>query len=113
MEINKETLKGYLESIVLITILKEDLYGYDIVKKIQSFSNNTFEIKEGTVYVILTRLKNNGLITSYWGDDESNGGRRKYNRITKEGVEYLKNKKEEWLYFNNILEVFFKEVQDV
>lgn len=111
MQVGKESLKGYIESIILITLLSQDLYGYDISKKIQLMSDGKFEIKEGTIYAVLTRLKASGLITTYWGEEESNGGRRKYNKLTEEGLEYLKSKKMEWEFFKNILEVFFKEVK--
>lgn len=110
MEINKEMLKGYLESIILTLLKDEDLYGYDIAKKIRTISNEKFEIKEGTLYVVLKRLESNGLVTTYWGDYESGGGRRRYNKITEKGRVYLKEKKEEWVFFKNILDIFFEEV---
>lgn len=110
MELSKETIKGHIESIILSTIKDDELYGYDILKRIRDISNNAFEIKEGTLYVVLKRLENNGLVSSYWGDEQSGGGRRRYFRITNEGIEYLKNKKEEWEFLNSILQTFFREV---
>lgn len=110
MELSKETIKGHIESIILSTIKDNELYGYDILKRIRDISNNAFEIKEGTLYVVLKRLENNGLVSSYWGDEQSGGGRRRYFRITNEGIEYLKNKKEEWEFLNSILQTFFREV---
>lgn len=108
MEINKEMVKGYLESIILSLLKKEELYGYDLSKKIRAISKETFEIKEGTLYVVLKRLENNKFIQSYWDDTESGGGRRRYHRITKEGLKYLEDKEKEWEFFKNIMNIFFE-----
>jgi hypothetical protein len=71
MDIDKEMIKGYIESIILSLLRNEDLYGYEISKRISDLSKNTFQIKEGTLYVVLKRLENNKLITPYWDDTES------------------------------------------
>ena len=103
-------IKGYIESIILSLLLVEDLYGYEIAKRIRSISNDNFEIKEGTMYVVLKRLESNGLVSSYWDDSESGGGRRRFHKITDEGKNYLISKKQEWIFFRNIVDKFFKEV---
>ncbi|SHI83771.1 PadR family transcriptional regulator, regulatory protein PadR [Clostridium cavendishii DSM 21758] len=103
MEINKEQLKGYIESIILNCISTQDRYGYEIMKKIKESSNDTFEMKEGTLYVVLKRLEVKGLVTSYWNDD-TNGGRRKYYNITEEGKEQLNIKKSEWSFFKEVID---------
>lgn len=110
MELNKEMIKGYIESIILSLLVDEDLYGYDIAKKIRNISQETFEIKEGTMYVVLKRLENNELISPYWDDTESGGGRRRYYKITAEGMNYLNNKKTEWIFFKNIIDTFYRGV---
>jgi PadR family transcriptional regulator PadR len=107
LEIDKETIKGYIESVILSVLVNEDLYGYEISKRIRNISKNTFEIKEGTMYVVLKRLENNQLISPYWDDTESGGGRRRYYKITSEGKEYLFRKKEEWDFFKGIIDTFF------
>lgn len=104
---DKEMIKGYIESIILSVLENEDLYGYEISKRIRNISENTFEIKEGTMYVVLKRLENNELISPYWDDTESGGGRRRYYKITEQGINYLKNKKDEWLFFKNIIDTFY------
>ena len=107
LEINKEMIKGYIESIILSLLVGEDLYGYDIAKKIRNTSQDTFEIKEGTLYVVLKRLEQNGLISPYWDDTESGGGRRRYYKITEKGINYLNNRKSEWIFFKNIIDTFY------
>lgn len=109
MEINKEMLKGYIESIILSLLVGEDLYGYDIAKKIRNTSQETFEIKEGTMYVVLKRLENNSLVESYWDDSTSGGGRRRYHHITDNGKRYLENSQKEWQFFKSIVDKFLGE----
>lgn len=102
-------IKGYLESILLSLLQREDLYGYEITKRIRAVSGNTFGIKEGTLYVVLKRLENGGLIAPYWDDTESGGGRRRYYRITEDGRRYLREKKAQWTFFKNIVDLFYEE----
>ena len=101
-------IKGYVESIILSLLENEDMYGYDIVKKIRNICEETFEIKEGTMYVVLKRLENKGLIESYWDDSESGGGRRRYHHITEQGKKYLENTKKEWQFFKRIIDKFLE-----
>ena len=109
MQIDKEAIKGYIESIILSLLKKEDLYGYEISKRIRAISENTFEIKEGTMYVVLKRLEAGKLILPYWDDSASGGGRRRYYKITDEGIEYLRAKKLEWAFFKHIMDIFYRE----
>ncbi len=110
LDINKEMIKGYIESIILCLLKDEDLYGYEISKIVRSMSEETFEIKEGTLYVVLKRLEKDNLVLSYWGDDKSRGGRRRYYKITNDGLNYIIRKKEEWIFFKKIIDTFFKGV---
>jgi len=112
MDIHKEAIKGYVESIILSLLKNEDLYGYEIAKRVRNISKDTFEIKEGTLYVVLKRLENQNLLSPYWDDTaERGGGRRRYYKITDEGNKYLLRKKEEWVFFKNIMDIFFEEVK--
>lgn len=85
--------------IVLSILEKENMYGYQMIKKMQEQSNNIFELGEGTLYPILHSLEEKGYITSYW--DETSSKKRKYYAITEKGKKQLKEKKEEWKSFSN------------
>ncbi len=110
MEIDKEMLKGYTECILLSLLRHEDLYGYELAKRIRDVTGDTFEIKEGTMYVVLKRLESGGYVSPYWGEAERGGGRRRYYKITEGGVLYLRGKKREWDFFKSIVDVFFTGV---
>lgn len=107
MQIDKEMIKGSIESIILSLLRDEDLYGYEISKRIRSISQHTFEIKEGTLYVVLKRMENNKLIEPYWDDTESGGGRRRYYRIAEAGARYLAEKRNQWTFFKNMMDTFY------
>ncbi len=101
--ISSDLLRGHTDTIILKLLLEGDKYGYEISKLIQSKSGGEYELKEATMYSSLKRLESDGSITSYWGD-ETQGGRRRYYRITESGKKaYFENKKN-WDYAKRILD---------
>lgn len=106
MEIDKEVLKGCIDTILISLLNKNDMYGYELIKNVKEVSEETFELKEGTLYLALKRLEKNNSIESYWGEGKSGGGRRKYYKITDTGKEYLQKKKEEWIFLNSTMNKF-------
>lgn len=98
MKISRELLKGSTNLLVLSLLEKENMYGYQMIKKISEKSENVFEFQEGTLYPILHSLEEKNYITSYW--DTEGSKKRKYYSITREGKKHLKEKKEEWQLFS-------------
>ena len=98
MKISKELLKGSTKMLILEMVKDENMYGYQMIKKLKEKSNNVFEFKEGTLYPILHSLEEEGLISSYW--DETTAKKRKYYAITTKGKKSLKEKNEEWKIFS-------------
>ena len=98
MKINKELLKGSTTMLVLDLLKNQNMYGYEMIKKLKEKSENVFELKEGTLYPILHALEEEELITSYW--DDTTGKKRKYYAITTKGKKSLKEKNEEWKIFS-------------
>ncbi len=84
---------------LILQLLKEaDMYGYQMIEELSKKSKNVFELKAGTLYPLLHTLEHKGLVTSY--DETVERARiRKYYRITKNGIRYLHEKKEEWNKF--------------
>ena len=105
MKISKELLKGSTTMLVLNLLKDQNMYGYEMIKKLKEKSQNVFELKEGTLYPSLHSLEETGQITSYW--DNTTGKNRKYYAITKKGRNPLKEKQKEWNIFstgiNNVL----------
>ena len=102
-KISSDLLRGHTDTIILKLLMDGDKYGYEISKLIQTNSRSEYELKEATMYSSLKRLEADGSITSYWGD-ETQGGRRRYYRITERGRQvYFENKKN-WEYAKRILD---------
>jgi len=88
-----QLLKGILEGCVLAIIEEGETYGYDILSKLEEYGFE--DIIEGTLYPVLTRLNNKGLISSRIGISPL-GPKRKYFSITEEGINWIKNFRESY-----------------
>lgn len=108
MEVNKEVLKGHIDTIILSLLHQRDMYGYELAKVVLEKSNDQFELKEGTLYLSLKRLEKNEWISSYWGDEQGPGGRRKYYKLTSLGVKGFEEKKAEWQFVKKLIDSFLE-----
>ena len=106
MEVNKEVLKGHIDTVILSLLLSRDMYGYELAKLVREKSEEQFELKEGTLYLSLKRLEKNKWISSYWGDEQGPGGRRKYYKLTPLGEEGLEEKRKEWQFVKKLIDTF-------
>ena len=102
-KLSSDLLRGHTDTIILKLLMDGDKYGYEISKLIHTNSSGEYELKEATMYSSLKRLEADGNITSYWGD-ETQGGRRKYYRVTKKGKQVYVENKNNWDYAKRILD---------
>jgi PadR family transcriptional regulator PadR len=102
-KISSDLLRGHTDPIILKLLMDGDKYGYEISKLIQTNSCNEYELKEATMYSSLKRLEADGSITSYWGD-ETQGGRRRYYRVTEKGKQTYFENKSNWEYAKRVLD---------
>ena len=84
--------KGILEYCILSILSKKDLYTTDIINALKE---NDLIVVEGTLYPLLTRQKNAGLLKYRW-EESSQGPPRKYYTLTEIGRAYLKELDESW-----------------
>ncbi len=99
MKIEKSLLSGSTPMLVLSLLKDGDKYGYEMADELAKRSDNTFELKEGTLYPLLHTLEKNGFVKSYV--KEGPGGReRRYYQLTKEGRGQLEYKTQEWKLFS-------------
>lgn len=105
--ISTDLIRGNTDTIILNILRQGDSYGYEIYKKIIELSDNQYELKEATLYTAFRRLEQEGHILSYWGD-ETQGGRRKYYRVTDEGKEYYERNRKDWDFAKNVLDKLIK-----
>lgn len=84
--------KGVLEFCVLSVISQGEAYPSDIIEKMKAAN---FQLLEGTLYPLLTRLKNAGMLTYRWVESSS-GPPRKYFSLTEAGSEFYKELAATW-----------------
>ncbi len=84
--------KGVLELCILSIISGKEVYASDILDELKS---SQLIVVEGTLYPLLTRLKNEGLLSYRWEESKS-GPPRKYYEITETGKKVLKDLDISW-----------------
>ena len=95
MKISRELISGSTPMMVLSVIKSEDMYGYRIIRELETRSENAFSLKEGTLYPLLHNFERDGYLKSYWVQNAGER-KRKYYSITKKGLKVLAKSKEEW-----------------
>lgn len=101
--IPSDLLRGHTDTMILRLLTEADRYGYEMIKLIAERSGGDYELKEATLYSSVRRLEVDGDIVWYWGD-ASQGGRRKYFRITDKGRMTYAHNKETWEFAKRVLD---------
>lgn len=91
-----EWLRAVLPLAVLCTVAAGETYGYAVGQQLKAAGLGT--VKGGTLYPILNRLEEDGLVTSTWREGIGGPG-RKFFAITKVGREYLEHRTHAWQAF--------------
>ena len=94
-----EMLKGHLDMIVLAALATGPAHGYAVIEEIKRRSGEAFDLPEGTIYPVLHRLEQAGLLASRWVTAES-GRRRRVYALTKRGNRALADQRAVWKQFS-------------
>lgn len=94
--VKSQMRKGMLEYCILLLLNKEQAYASDIILKLKEAR---LIVVEGTLYPLLTRLKNEDLLSYEW-IESTQGPPRKYYRLTEKGDECLKELEVSWTELN-------------
>jgi PadR family transcriptional regulator PadR len=84
--------KGILEYCILSILSRNSCYASDIIKELKE---SKVIVVEGTLYPLLTRQKNAGLLSYRW-EESLQGPPRKYYELTDEGRKYLSDLDNSW-----------------
>lgn len=101
---NAQFKKGVLELIVLLSVTKKDMYGYELVSEV----SRAIDVNEGTIYPLLKRLTNEHYFETYL-KESTEGPPRKYYHLTAAGVLYKDSLHKEWMEFHARVNRFIKE----
>ncbi len=97
--------KGILEFCILLIISEDKTYTNDILQELRQAD---LIVVEGTIYPILNRLKNAGLLTYDWSESK-NGPPRKYYSITPQGKAFLRQLLSTWESLDHSINALLKK----
>ena len=103
----RELIKGNPSSLLLCLIEQQPMYGYQLIKELESRSQGYFKFKEGTLYPALHRLEKAGLISGQWQVLPSGRPRRYYN-ITTRGETRTATERVQWQDFIKAMRLIIK-----
>ena len=97
--VKSQMRKGILEYCILLIVKKEPAYSSDIIQKLQEAK---LIVVEGTLYPLLSRLKNSELVSYRWVES-TQGPPRKYYQLTEKGEQFLKELENSWEELTNTI----------
>jgi PadR family transcriptional regulator PadR len=92
---NTALLQGTLDVLILKVLALEPMHGLGISRRIAQVTNDTFQVKPGSLFPALHRMEEAGWLTAAWGESENNR-RAKFYRLTKLGLRQLKQETDNW-----------------
>ena len=92
--------KGYLEYCILLILQKKPAYASDIISELKDAK---LIVVEGTLYPLLTRLKNSELLDYKW-EESTQGPPRKYYEMTPKGINFLAELENAWDEINQVVQ---------
>ena len=101
--------KGVLEMLVLELICQEPSYGYQLMTELKECSQDLFTLKEGTLYPILYRLEDEGMIAATWSQGIGKTAPKKMYTATDKGQEERRRRNSIWKAFYKTVNHFYEE----
>lgn len=100
--------KGVLEMLVLKLICEKPAYGYELLSELEKSSQGRFCLKEGTLYPILYRLEDDGMIRSQWSTGEGRMAPKKIYEATDAGQAENLRRQRVWREFDDTVNAFLQ-----
>ena len=88
-------LQGTLDVLILKALAAEPMHGLGVSRRIALLTNDTFQVKPGSLFPALHRMEQRGWLAAEWGESENNRRARFY-RLTPAGRRRLKQETTEW-----------------
>ncbi len=108
-QIESELLRGSMDLMVLSVLAQSPKYGYLLQKALSDNSQQQIKLSAGTMYPLLHRLEEAGLVSSRW--DDSTGRRRKWYELTAKGRKKLVKQAELWQQYANCINRLLTEIK--
>jgi DNA-binding PadR family transcriptional regulator len=110
MFLNKDLVAASATPLVLAILAEGDSYGYAIIKRVAELSAGEWQWTDGMLYPVLHRLERQRLVVAKWGVSET-GRKRKYYRITREGLAHLESQRRQWRVVDRTLHGIWSKAQ--
>jgi DNA-binding PadR family transcriptional regulator len=94
--INPALTKGSVELLILSILEEEELYGYEIAKRIEGRSARLLSFRRSSIYPILARMEDRGWVSRRWTRDKR---KRCFYNLTEAGSDALEQQRVEWRVF--------------
>ncbi len=101
---SQQLKKGVLDMLVLHLICVSPRYGYELLTLLKEQSQGLFQLKEGTLYPILYRLEDEGLIHAAWSQGEGRTAPKKIYAPTPEGIQENQRRQGIWAKFGDTVD---------
>lgn len=92
-----DPVKGHIDLLVLAVLADAPQHGYAVIERLRQRSAGAFDLPEGTVYPVLHRLEESGLVSSEWSQPA--GRRRRSYTLTAAGHRALADQQASWSEF--------------
>lgn len=99
---NKIFQNSNIDMLLLKILEEKDMYGYELIQKINDIAKQRFVLKAGTLYPLLHTLEKEGCVVSYEKAEDTRQV-RKYYRITEEGKKSLDCKIQNWKEYSSMI----------
>ncbi len=110
MELGKDLVAASATPLVLAILAEGESYGYAILKRVAELSGGHLQWTDGMLYPVLHRLERQRLVAAKWGTAE-NGRRRRYYRISSQGLAQLAAQRQQWQLVDATLRGIWMKVQ--
>lgn len=110
MDLGKDLVAASATPLVLAILAEGDSYGYAILKRVAELSAGELQWTDGMLYPVLHRLERQQLVVAEWGSADT-GRRRKYYRITPEGLAQLADQRRQWQLVDQTLRGIWMTVE--
>lgn len=105
LNIQGDALRGHLDNLALSVLEQGPAHGLEVLRRLESAGCGALQLKEGTLYPVLYRLEEAGLLAAEWEDGSARhrGPRRRIYRLTPKGRRRLERGRAEWRHFIHIV----------
>lgn len=106
-DFSKELIAATLTPLILSVLAQGETYGYEMIRKVKELSDGKLDVGEGTLYPLLRKLEERGIVETQWRQ-APNDRQRKYYRLKQQGQVMLETERANWLVMHQLLQTLWK-----